>query len=780
MHHNSHRKLLSRCFWLIFFAGIMSILPEFAFAAECISDPSTGALCNTSNSAFFTPAPNDQSIIYLGELFGSIPPILAGTGSGLMGALFKLFNTAVLTLGIIFAGYTTFVGILNTAGEGEMLGKGWSSIWVPIRTVAGIGLLVPTGSGYCVVQVFMMWLLVQGIGAADTLTGAIIDYMQSGQAVFVKGNTPNSDGKTTYVTTWDNNTIKTAYQGLSCMQAYQKEFPAVNPTYVTPPAPESSSKKIVYNFIAYTQTGVNSTGAPISKPKSCGKIIFDNSTGAPETIAHYLTQGLNAIMPSLNSAAHFMVNDVPVITAPNTTAEQQTMQDTFNFVGSDFMNEVANTYNSYVIQANNATYTIPFFGGAGPSYANFEDVRSYGWVTLGSIYWDMAQSEGAHGDAADKVAKFLFDPRFENINDTAKWAGYYSDDATTYGQTYANQFIADLVESRKADNNSFTTADNSYAMAASGVLSSMTLGSLQEIEHKLDSGQNPMIAAQSIGHDITIGVESALTALMILATGSALYFGLYSSINSGYLVYQTIIALALPGLMVVSGLMLVLGGTLSVVIPFIPALAYFLAVVAWMIATLETIVAAPIVAIGVIHPEGHAVFGKAEPAIMLMTNMFLRPSLIVIGMAAGIILSFITMQFVNFGFARAMDSVLGGQNPSSMEATLFLTTYVGLILACVNKSFSTIDAIPEQVMRWIQGGEATKFGGGQEAMQKLQGSQESSGQKAGGDSMSSGQEASQGGDKALDKTEKNKDREEKRNKEKALQDALNKSGEAGP
>jgi conjugal transfer/type IV secretion protein DotA/TraY len=551
------------------------------------------------------------------------------------------------------------------------------------------------------------------------------------------------------------------------MQSYEKDYPAVNATYVTPPAPEYpiGANKIVYDFVAYKQTGTDSTGTPTSTKVSCGQILIDNAPASS-----FIVQGLNAIMPSLNSAAYFMVNDAPVITSPNTTEEQQAMQDTFNFVGSDFMNEVATTYNSYVIQANNANTT--------PSENDYyEDIRSYGWVTLGNLYWDMAKSNGEGGNDATQSAKLKWNTNSQNIADTVKWGENYTATAIKYGNTYANQFIADLKASRDADNNgsgSFASAEtNDFSSAASGFISHITLTTLNSLQVKLDDGANPMIAAQKIGHEISYDVEATLAALMVAVSASAFVAGVWSSVNSYYLVYQIVVGMALPGLLIFAGLMLVLGGTLAVVIPFIPAMAYFLAIVAWMVATLETMVAAPIVAIGVIHPEGHAVWGKAEPAIMLMTNMFLRPSLIVIGMAAGVILSFITVQFVNFGFSQAMGALLTtNKMPSSMEATLFLTTYVALILACVNKSFSTIDAIPEQVMRWIQGGEATKFGGGQESMQKLQGAQESSGQKAGGDAMSSGQEASQATDKGITKMSKNEETG-------AQQEAGNKAVHAG-
>lgn len=794
--------------WVFCMLGLSLFFPMLAQAQGGV------ALTSSSESAFFTPSSNDQSIIYLGELFGNIPPVLAGTGSSLMGDLFKIFNTVVMSLGIIFAGYTTFVGILNTAGEGEMLGKGWSSIWVPIRTVAGIALLIPTTSGYCVIQVFMMWLLIQGIGAADTLTGGIIDYMKSGQKVFIPGNTPNSSGGTSLIKTWDS-AIMNVYEGLSCMQGLQKNYPLVNPNYVTPPkavdAPydasnpskqynpaSSNDPTIYYNFIAYkyTSTTPNPDGTYDATPVSCGTLKYDNTSSDQKKMNPYLQQGLEAIMPSLNAAAYYMVND------PSTN-ETTVMEDTFNFVGSDFMNQVATAYNAYVTQAHNATDS---------SYKNseyLEDIRSYGWISIGNLYWDMAKMSGSNnlssmidfnednGDGqAAKTAKLSWDASEMNIGDANAKNNYGSlqvdpnESVYTYGNTYGSQFIKDLQASRDADNNGsgkfYSAAKVDYSTATNGIMSSMTLAVLNRMQKDLSNPtKSPMIAAQSLGHHILYDVEALMTTFVALAivltaaiTASAAGVATIPFMAAGigplavWLGIAFVIFITAPFLFVLYGVLMTLGSVLAVIIPMIPALVFFLAAIAWMVATLETIVAAPIVAMGVIHPEGHQVWGKAEPAMMLMTNMFLRPSLMVIGMAAGVILSFISVQFVNFGYSQVLASIYGGVgadnngangqvmvwNISSgitwVESTMFLSTYVALILACVNKSFSVIDAIPDTVMRWIQGGEGSKFGGGQEAMQKLQGSQESAGQKASGDTISSGQEGSQAGDKALDKGEK--------------------------
>ena len=128
--------------------------------------------------SFFQIASNDQSLNYLGQIFGVMHPgVLAPSqASLLLGTLFKVFNTAALTLGAAIVIYTTIVGLLKTAQEGEFLGKQWSSLWVPLRTVFGIAALFPLSSGYCAIQVIFMWVILQGVGAANSLWNATLNY----------------------------------------------------------------------------------------------------------------------------------------------------------------------------------------------------------------------------------------------------------------------------------------------------------------------------------------------------------------------------------------------------------------------------------------------------------------------------------------------------------------------------------------------------------------------------------------------------------------------------
>jgi defect in organelle trafficking protein DotA len=155
---------------------LLFLYPLFAFA--------------DAGSVSFSPPPSDLSVIFLSNIFGIVDGVLRGTGSHIMGAMFGLFNAAVFTIGGIIIMYTLMVSTLNTAHEGELLGQKWSSIWIPVRTTLGLALLIPKGSGYCLMQIGVMWLVVQGIGAADKVWEAALSYLNRGGVIIQAQTNP--------------------------------------------------------------------------------------------------------------------------------------------------------------------------------------------------------------------------------------------------------------------------------------------------------------------------------------------------------------------------------------------------------------------------------------------------------------------------------------------------------------------------------------------------------------------------------------------------------------
>ena len=163
-------SLILKSNWRLLFVlwCLLSVLPAYA------------QMMPLTNALSFAPPPSDNSVMFLSQIFGIVDGVISGTGSQIFGKMMGVFNAAVLALGSIALMYTLLIGTLNTAHEGEFLGKKWSSIWLPVRCTIGMSLLIPKATGYCIMQIFIMWIVLQGIGAADKIWNAALNYLNAG------------------------------------------------------------------------------------------------------------------------------------------------------------------------------------------------------------------------------------------------------------------------------------------------------------------------------------------------------------------------------------------------------------------------------------------------------------------------------------------------------------------------------------------------------------------------------------------------------------------------
>jgi len=143
-------------------------------------------------------------------------------------------------------------------------------------------------------------------------------------------------------------------------------------------------------------------------------------------------------------------------------------------------------------------------------------------------------------------------------------------------------------------------------------------------------------------------------------------------------------------------------------LPLVPFMIFAMGAIGWMLATVEAMVAAPVVALGLLSPGGQSeVFGRAEPALMLVLNLFLRPALMVIGLMSATIVSVPVIQLVNTAFLTTVKSVMS--NPGLVEQAIFISLYASFIVTVIGKCYSLIYIIPERILTWI-GGQAVQYG----------------------------------------------------------------------
>jgi conjugal transfer/type IV secretion protein DotA/TraY len=192
--------------------------------------------------SFFALASQDQSVYYLSQLFGTVGTVLVpsagNTTFNIMSIIFKSLNTTALIIGAIIVTHTTVMGLIKTAAEGEMLGKQWSSLWVPVRMVIGIASLFPTAAGYSVLQIIMMWVIVQGVGAADNLWTVVLNYVGKFGSPYSTVQLPTTVGI--------GQSMSTLFSNLVCEATLKGEDPQAKQPYTNTYTDQSGSHKFYY------------------------------------------------------------------------------------------------------------------------------------------------------------------------------------------------------------------------------------------------------------------------------------------------------------------------------------------------------------------------------------------------------------------------------------------------------------------------------------------------------------------------------------------------------
>lgn len=281
--------------WILCFMAVF--LPEWAFA-------------QSTAPIDFAPPPSDLSVVFLTDIFGTVDGVLYGGGSQIMGAMFSVFNSAVLALGGMVVMYSMMVGTINTAGDGQVMGKNWSSIWIPIRTTLGISLLFTYSSGYSVLQVFVMWIVVQGVGAGDLIWDAALGYLQRGGVIVQPTNSAGaSSGSANYDII---NGASNFMAGTTCMLALQNQLQTLRSAYttgtstvctnVTTTAPQSYMSLLCNNSVPDFLSSVEIMTLQTAAQDALNTCYTNNPTNAS---TYCTTTTVKAPMPNFPAASAY-------------------------------------------------------------------------------------------------------------------------------------------------------------------------------------------------------------------------------------------------------------------------------------------------------------------------------------------------------------------------------------------------------------------------------------------------------------------------------------------
>lgn len=878
-------------------------------AILCLLSP---LLAFADSSLSLTPPSSDYSVIFLGNIFGVVDGVLHGNGSQLMGKMFGVFNAAVLALGGIVVTYTLIVGTMNTSHEGQFLGQKWSSIWIPLRSTIGLALLIPKSSGYCLMQIFVMWLVVQGVGAADKIWNAALNYLNMGGVIIGAQSNANP------TTSGSKSALETIATGASriltgqvCMRGLQVALEDARKEYLTQkeagggPCLDSNTSTnaslkefcgssvpdflSTVDVVAANNNANNSVLMPNFPDETsvyhslngvCGQIGWTklDVTAQAESVAQSASDedidtlnqsraiGIQQMYMDFTPVSTAMVSNDPQLNKDNNNdsskaysalaqnqygvpklnttlllcsepADACTNWDAgpsdktqvFIFTGLEFMNTVSD-YNAIMAPVLNMQAQANNADGNSKYHEFVTSAESSGWIMAGSYFFNVVNLNGSaasHSSDIDAdsgltstsaysdIAHNLTDPfnkpgtgtysilytlfnhdvgyitklnnlitgssidstMTPNVSSTAHAGKDTTVSATTYG--YINnaslihlpgqpglatpQFTFNLNMSPgttilKIPKMHFGCGFKILFFCVGGKLGDLIWNTViyQVFDVIITFFTNlfDMVVQQLLVAPLTTMMAILNEGVQLLSTSQAhpiiamAYMGT-SFVNYVIEMYFQIITISevfmfgggilmmmiFPFLAAWMGTMMAIGFIDAYYIPFLPYMIFTFGSIAWFMAVVEAMVAGPIVALGVTHPEGHDALGKAEQALMILINVFLRPSMMIIGYVAGIALCYVAVYILNAGFVNVMHFLMPSGSHSdasnvsaftaptsptqsgtpyvsyaSMFAGFFcLVTYTTIYLTLVEKCFTLIYTLPDNISRWL-GGQAESYG----------------------------------------------------------------------
>ncbi len=691
------------------------------------------------------------SVFFLNSIFGTVGSVLGGSGPQLLGTMFQVFNTAVLALGSVIVTYTTVVSILLTAHEGEALGKKFHSMWIPMRTVMGIAALVPTSTGYSYLQICLMWLIIQGVGAADTLWAATVNYVASGQSTapaaptgppgplrlgvtqLWQGLVCQASAKANYVSGYycaDNSTLKfcTATDNLSVTAGSSQVKDGIYSM-----GPDGICGKLTLgdsSAVGQAQTQalsqiVATLGSLASQLVALdyGYNNFVNSTATPPPtppswISQYCTD--NDLSGSQCVPSAFASYKSPSATEANTATVTQIYwpYGLKSIAGGDFLTTSANLYTGIVGAA-----MAPASGSPSALAGVQATAINNGWIYAGGYFYYIALANSKMSTTVGSIN--VTPPVATNLPLSTEKA------LTSAGKSLSDYINAEANRAAASANNALPTqcGGSEYSGGANFLCDEIIGSWMRNLSGSSGTTltQNPVIAAQSEGHTILNAVLIVIPIIFFTNIGLGFLGGIYLGTGPGVAAAITTVNSIIPIAMFIILVFLGLGLTLAVYTPMIPYMLFTFGALNWFIATIETMIGGPLLAIGLLHPEGHEVWGQAEKSLMLILNIFLRPSLMIFGMIGGMLMSYTVVMMINFAFLNVV-TMVSGSSANIIEMIFFMVLYTSLFTTSMNKCFDLIHIVPDKVMRWIGGG-GEQFGEGS-SLEKISGGMEAGGKKA--------------------------------------------------
>lgn len=665
------------------FAGIMISMMwiPLAFADSSVNFDTIEAAAKRSS---------DLSRQLLVMIFGDVVTDPFSTNTTMIGELFYIFNGVAFVLAVI---WFLIIGLKHIARAGH-LGKvfsGGDTSASVVTTVAGFITLAPTVSGWSLAQLMFLWAVsVMGIGSANLMTDKIADLLASGFSLTHQPVAPQTVSA-----------ARSIYEMNLCMYGVNNELSSMYSRYGQGGTPLMTIRKLSDGFEI---SNGNARCGSVRLPAASGsKNSFWGLFGASvdtSNITSAQQNGLNQMQNDLNQAASRFVTAL--------INRQQTGSGELPDAETDIQN-AARAFEDRVNQAVQAQDN-----GNKLTSAMTEQLKKYGWLSLGSWYQTFATANQKVNDAA------ALKPVVSGISGIGEiGAGdTLSGVMTAYQAQLQNTSYTPPLGTPNIKNTQMADSDVPSAMLTNifespgQYLANYFATSFSG--NDFNEQTNPLLKMKDIGDRTLVTTETALISFTLMRSAVETYTkgvsGFFLEILSfkGSELAKNIIVTISPIVFFVLIILFGIGFSLSIYLPFIPFIYWLSGSANWVVSVLVGSTGGSLWAATHIGTEKDKGSRAAYGYIFLIDGM-IRPMLMVLGFAFSSLTLIAIGTLLNILYASAIANVQSNSITGLVSLIGILMIYARLCTTTVSRVFALQVTMPDYIISWLGGREAASI-----------------------------------------------------------------------
>lgn len=687
----------------------------------------------------------DHSVDMLRSIFGPVidalvtgaDPDSVSAASNVIATMMSFFNSGILIVGTLIVSYVAAMGTINTANDGEAMGRNWSSLWTPVRIVAGGAVLLPTASGYSFIQLVVLMFALWGVGFANGTykTGMAIGVLSPDGVV----QGVNDPGSFYGLRDFGKQYLAASY----CARAANQIYPGAQVS-AAPSADKTTTNggRTEYLFQIKDRNATTNLGG--GEPL-CGTVSISQYTAQPAKDA----TGIEAALEQLRAAAQ----NAKIQAATNLMTDLEAWVNTWpddisgdwSNVDSAKFNELVNSAETQVAAAlmaalSDTTAVKSGFQSLATSLTSEGWAMSGGWYqrvgeVRGRIAAITSQSVGSvsapslsalPADAAASLLIGSVTTVTEAISKKSEIKGNYKAPTSGPGDLtsvipkdaqsdinigsinadfdakvslWINSMMESMVEMATGANTSGTTPLCGTAGQMGGSLNRMKC-----------IGDYLTVARAGIGA-ADVAIKTGATALRVVAGTLSSVKGVGTGLDLDKVVtpiWDWVIEVPVKQLAMMATYIEPMAFYFGVFLPSLPYVIFMTVVVGWILAVLQSLIAAPLWAVMHMTPDRTFV-GSQSQGYLLLLSLFARPALAVVGLFAAMLVSDPIIDFIAKGFFAMRGAVVTstgtvGAISSFLSFAWWFMVFGLTLLPVLYMTFGLPQILPDHVLRWIGAG----------------------------------------------------------------------------